>query len=258
MSVLLEHSGAANRAPGRRPRLARLDIQNLILRARQLRAELFGGTLFRAVRTGLRETGLAAVTDAALRGYRRRRTAAELSRLDDALLRDIGVMRGEIPFIAEQAVAPERSADSVRPSWIARRRQARMRRAIVRQLEVLPDWALEDIGIPRHEIGAVAARIAAGQAATPETEVPEIRVTEPAPIAVSPVHDLMHRVEAAVRPLRQWQISRVAANQLARLDPDMLADLGYVKGDVDWVPEVLAERRLRSPANQDGPRAGAA
>jgi len=45
---------------------------------------------------------------------------------------------------------------------------------------------------------------------------------------------------------------------MARLDPDMLADLGYVKGDVDWVPEILARRRLGKPANQDGHRVGAA
>jgi len=258
MSVLAEHEIITNRASRRYPSVIGVDLQALTLRARQLRAQILGGMLGEAVGAVLRETGLTALTDALLRAHRRRRTAVELSRLDDALLRDIGVQRGDIPFFAEQAVALERSAGSVRPSWVARRRQARMRRAIARQLEVLPDWALEDIGIPRHEIGAVAARMAARQAEASETEVRDIRVTEPAPAAVSPVHDLMYRVEAAVRPLRQWQISRVAANQLARLDPDMLADLGYVKGDVDWVPEVLAERRLRRPANQDGPHAGAA
>ena len=53
-----------------------------------------------------------------------------------------------------------------------------------------------------------------------------------------------------VDALRQWNLSRQAAAQMARLDPDVLSDLGYVKGDVDWVPEVLAKRRLhRGHAN---------
>jgi len=103
--------------------------------------------------------------------------------------------------------------------------------------------------------------MAAQQIAAKDSTVPEIRVTEPAsaaPARISPVHDLVHQLEAAVRPLRQWQMSRIAANQMARLDPDMLADLGYVKGDVDWVPEVLTQRRLDQPANQDGQHAGVA
>jgi hypothetical protein len=31
---------------------------------------------------------------------------------------------------------------------------------------------------------------------------------------------------------------------MVRIDPDLLHDIGYVKGDIDWVPEVMAERRL--------------
>jgi len=261
MNVLAEHDSMANPAPERRTQSAGVGIEHSIPPARQLRAEVLDDTLRGVVGAILRETGLAALTGALLRAHGQRRTAAELNRLDDALLRDIGVQRGDIPYIAEQAVAPKRPAASQRPNWLVRRRQARLRRAIAGQLEVLPDWALEDIGIPRHEIAAVAARMAAQQIAAKDRTVPEIRVTEPAsaaPARISPVHDLVHQLEAAVRPLRQWQMSRVAANQMARFDPDMLADLGYVKGDVDWVPEVLTQRRLDQPANQDGQHAGAA
>ncbi len=49
-----------------------------------------------------------------------------------------------------------------------------------------------------------------------------------------------------VLPLRQWDISRRAASQMVRIDPDLLQDIGYVKGDIDWVPEVMAERRLKT------------
>jgi len=262
MTVLVREQTFTQAGSVSHPDLATSDAQTPILQAQQMRSEAVGGMLHRGAAKVWQESGLAALTDALLRTQRQRRTAAELSRLDDALLRDIGVLRGDIPFVAEQAVAARRPA-AQRPSWAARRRQARLRRSIVRQLEVLPDWALEDIGIPRYDIETVAARMAAEQAKAPATATPEAPSAQPAarpaaPVRVSPVHDLVHQLEAALRPLRQWQMSRVAANQMARLDPDMLADLGYVKGDVDWVPEILARRRLGKPANQDGHRVGAA
>jgi len=258
MTVLAREQTFTQAGSASRPNLATSDAQTPILQAQQIRSEAVGGMLHRGAAKVWQESGLAALTDALLRAQRQRHTAAKLSRLDDALLRDIGVLRGDIPFVAEQAVAARRPA-AQRPSWAARRRQARLRRSIVRQLEVLPDWALEDIGIPRYDIETVAARMAAEQAKAPATATPEAPAARPAaPVRVSPVHDLVHQLEAALRPLRQWQMSRVAANQMARLDPDMLADLGYVKGDVDWVPEILARRRLGKPANQDGHRVGAA
>jgi uncharacterized protein YjiS (DUF1127 family) len=52
--------------------------------------------------------------------------------------------------------------------------------------------------------------------------------------------------ELLILPLRQWNISRHAASEMVRIDPTLLHDIGYVKGDVDWVPEVLAERRLKA------------
>ena len=58
--------------------------------------------------------------------------------------------------------------------------------------------------------------------------------------------------QRVVRPVRVWNKSRIAAGQMARLDRDTLDDLGYVKGDVDWVPDALADRSLRS-ANRNSP-----
>lgn len=260
MSVLAEQDSRAKYGAGRAARLTEAEEQAVVLQARQIRAQVLDRMVRGAIGGLLRESGLAALGDALLRAHRRRRTAAELSRLDDALLRDIGLQRGDIPFIAEQVAVPEGPARSVRPSWLVRWRQARLRRGIRHQLEALPDWALEDIGIPRHRIGAVATRMAAQQAKEKDAAAPDIAVTEPASVARdrSPVHDLVHHLEVAVRPLRQWQISRVAANQMARLNRDTLRDLGYVKGDIDWVPEIMAQRRLKRPANQDGSRVGAA
>jgi uncharacterized protein YjiS (DUF1127 family) len=55
---------------------------------------------------------------------------------------------------------------------------------------------------------------------------------------------VMARATSPARSLQQWNLSRQAANDMARIDQEALADLGYVKGDVDRVPEGLAERKL--------------
>ena len=56
----------------------------------------------------------------------------------------------------------------------------------------------------------------------------------------------VRQVKGPVQTLRRWNLSRQAAGDLARLDEEALADLGYVKGDVDWVPEAPAERKLNA------------
>lgn len=183
------------------------------------------------------------------REIHRRRTVAELSRLSNRLLDDIGVIPGDIEVVAARTVGLKdpsgslmhRLAQSIRTAWT--------RRAMIRRFEGMPDWLLEDIGIPRWRISEAVENLLAEPA-----REPQVTVTVPS----SPVHELRTRIDAAVRSLRQWHLSRRTAGQMARLNGGTLADLGYVKGDVDWVPEVLAKRELDRAANENASRSGAA
>jgi uncharacterized protein YjiS (DUF1127 family) len=57
--------------------------------------------------------------------------------------------------------------------------------------------------------------------------------------------------------LRRWNRSRSAAKTLNALDSRMLNDMGFVRGDIDWVAEELAVRSL-APANANKPAPRAA
>ena len=73
-------------------------------RARELQAEAFGRALGAARRFVARSA-----TDAFRRladAIQKRRTMRALSRLDDQLLADIGIDRGQIPVIAQGVIAP--------------------------------------------------------------------------------------------------------------------------------------------------------
>jgi uncharacterized protein YjiS (DUF1127 family) len=160
----------------------------------------------------------------------RSRTLSELERLDDRMLSDIGLTRTKLREKVQSV--PVRS----RPSLLRRMgrslRQSWTKRATVRQLRSLPDALLGDIGIERGQIeDAVTALLAAREAEKPQ----------PVSGRRSPTI-----AELLILPLRQWNISRHAASEMVRIDPTLLHDIGYVKGDVDWVPEVLAERRLKA------------
>ena len=77
---------------------------NYTARARELQSEAIGRALGTAGRF-LARTGVTAyrrIGDA----IRKRRTIAELSRLDDHVLADIGIDRAQIPMIAQGLIAP--------------------------------------------------------------------------------------------------------------------------------------------------------
>jgi uncharacterized protein YjiS (DUF1127 family) len=237
------------------------DIQVLINKGRQARAELLSGmarNAFQAIGRAARSIGfddvMAVLANSKLARARRcRRTIAELNQLSDRMLADIGLTRSQIVEVATLLAAPadgtRRHSKLAQQSIFVRMRLAQQRRKSIRELEQLPDRILADIGIARGRIPAA---------------VDEIMEKRNAPVATSitggsPVHGLLAHLEGAVRPLRQWQLSRLAAGQIARLGSATLADLGYVKGDVDWVPEVLASRKIANTSQpQHRSEAGAA
>lgn len=214
------------------------DTQTLINKGRQVRAETIAATAGQI---------LAVIR----RASRRRQTIKQLQSLSDRMLDDIGLSRSRIVEVATLLAArpvtdQPHDAKPIGETFFAKVRRARLRRATIRELEQLSDRVLSDVGISRGQIPAEVDRILEKRRA----EAPA------APSGVSPVHALLSRLESAVRPLRQWHVSRLAAGQIARLGGATLADIGYVKGDVDWVPEVMAKRKIANSSNR--PQAGAA
>ncbi|MFQ6019063.1 MAG: DUF1127 domain-containing protein [Kiloniellaceae bacterium] len=231
--------------------------QSAILEARRLRAE----TLARLLRAGfgalVRGTGfrrLARLVERNIvlpieRANRRRRTIAELSRLDERMLNDIGLSRADIGTVASDLARRATPAETLPirlPEAVSRAlaaiRAARARGKTIRELKQLPDRLLADIGIARDEIESAVDRLFARQAD---------RGRQRRPSSPSPAHGLRDRAGAVLRALRQWRMSRRAAGQMARFDAQVMADLGYVKGDIDWVPEAMAQRELDRAANRN-------
>lgn len=187
---------------------------------------------------------------ALIRSWNERRVAIkELEGLDDRLLRDIGLTRGDIQDavtcgfanVAPASVLAETGAPTpVQPrrsllgglaarALSALRHRHRVFRTI-NELRALDDRMLADIGLSRGQIPMIASNLAA-----PLEPASKARATiQPSPLG------------SVVLTMRRWNLSRLAASQMARLGPDTLSDLGYVKGDIDWVPEVLANRTLQT------------
>jgi len=164
------------------------------------------------------------------RRIEKRRAISQLRALDERSLRDIGIERGQIELVVEGADAPRPRSPRPEVGPFAALRRWNFRRRTTNTLAALDDRLLEDIGLVRANIpefvrsldNAVVSGRIEGQTAAQR----------------------IRQARAPLKALRQWNLSRRAAHDMARLDPEALADLGYVKGDVDWVPEVLAERKL--------------
>lgn len=148
-----------------------------------------------------------------------RRAIAELHGLNDRALRDIGIERGQIETVV-RAMKPETPRDP-RPEVgpIAALRRWIVRRRTIRTLGALDDRLLEDIGLVRAHIsdfvrdmdGAIVSGRIEGLTAARK----------------------VRNAAGALRDLRRSNLSRQAATDLARLDPDALADLGYVKDSAE-------------------------
>ncbi len=183
---------------------------------------------------------------AGLRSWLRRRAAIrELEALDDHRLADIGLVRGNIREAVERAAAeapPVKGFGDLAGAglaalwrWIPVRPVAGLfglvqrrlqRRATIRELEALDDRMLADIGLLRRDIpGALDRQVAARNA------------------VAAPTLEQVNYWDSVVRALRHWEMSREAAREIVRSDPDAAIDLGGAEGDFDWVPAGVAGRR---------------
>lgn len=171
----------------------------------------------------------AALVESLRRPWRRSQLAFELGRLDERMLADIGMKRFEIEAVACNAArAATPSLGELAGRYLS---TAWKRRQLRRELTALDDRMLTDIGISRADIPAVVAMVGAQPAGEEGQEFD--------PIA----------------SLRVWNRSRETARTLAHMDDRQLNDIGFVRGDIDWVAEELAIRSL-VPANRDSaPRA---
>jgi uncharacterized protein YjiS (DUF1127 family) len=180
----------------------------------------------RTIAPGTVGDALRDLTAALLRPLRRRALADRLERLDDRMLEDIGVRRGEIDSIAESVVARQAPTASAALGSLFAQLGGSLaawseRRAAYHELNGLEDRMLRDIGITRADIPAVLAGM---------TGRGHVDSTDP------------------LEAIRRWARSRAAAEDLNTLDNRTLDDIGMVRGDIDWVAEELAVRSLR-PAN---------
>lgn len=125
------------------------EVERFLLEARRQRAIYINRGLAKLWRA----SGLAAVVSAVQRGVARRRTLAALEDLDDRLLRDIGVERGDIGRIALES---SQVAHPHQAGWLQRLKaeltRAAIRRQTISQLAGLDDRLLRDIGVERAAI----------------------------------------------------------------------------------------------------------
>ena len=162
----------------------------------------------------------------------------DLSRLSERMLADIGLTSGDVEGVAmltaNQTVRLERPLAGEIGSFlydVALRpvvRAVRKRQAYA-ALTALDDRMLNDIGLEREQIPAFVQALSGDRPAAEES--PETVETAP--------------------PFGVWNRYRATARELGQLDNHMLADIGMVRGDIDWVAEELAVRSFRGTANSN-------
>lgn len=136
------------------------EIEHHVARAQELRAEATERILLRAGR------GVARVLRPALAGlarwHRQNQTREALMRCSDCALADIGIERADIPLFAK-GVDPAAHQPALRRWWAAARERLdaaraarRERRQLYRELDAYSDGELDEIGMRRSDIPAIA------------------------------------------------------------------------------------------------------
>ncbi len=136
--------------------------------------------------------------------YLRARMARELADLDDRVLADIGLTRGQIPEVAEIAYR-EKIAEARRvarewlvgllPKWVIRWYK---RNKLYNEMVALSDYMLADIGLSRYEIPRVVHEAYRDQPETVQAPAPErAPVNALAPVTGRiPANDTHHKLAA--------------------------------------------------------------
>jgi uncharacterized protein YjiS (DUF1127 family) len=139
------------------------ELQHIVTGARQERAEKTAAMVAAAFRGTPR--GLRLLRAQLVRFERRRATREALMRCSDRVLADIGIAREDIPLVAkgiDPAAYPLRDP-ALRRWWAAARARLhatgearRERRRLYRELDAYNDGELEEIGLRRADIPAIA------------------------------------------------------------------------------------------------------
>lgn len=211
------------------------DWTDIVVEARHLQSEAFGRFIASAARAVARWTGLAALYHAVAvplrRALERRRTVAELRRLDHRMLRDIGLEPYMVEDFAdgltEQNAKPQRRPEGL----LAKLRRWQLRQRTIRELEAQSDRTLEDIGLTRGQIKAVTER-ALAEAEAPQDEAPKVETT---------FGDSASRGTA-------WNLPRKAATEIGRIAADHIVDAGYVREVMRPTPKQMAQRSRNQTA----------
>ena len=139
------------------------ELQHIITGARQERAEKTAAMVAAAFRGTAR--GLQLLLAQIVRWEKRRATRAALMRCSDRVLADIGIEREDIPLVARgidpaeyplREPALRRWGQAARARLDALRQARRERRRLYRELDAYSDRELEEIGLRRADIPAIA------------------------------------------------------------------------------------------------------
>jgi uncharacterized protein YjiS (DUF1127 family) len=174
------------------------------------------------------------VTNAVRRVVERTTILRELAALSDRELADIGLLRGDIPAAAMNSVTvPEGPSlfaafgEMLHDLLIAPVVLWNKRRVAYTALNALDNRMLADIGVARAEIADVVKGLHKSVA------YPSVSLDVVAPIAA-------------------WNRARQTANQLYKLEDRMLADIGVVRGDIEWLASEVAHKAVTA-ANRNQP-----
>jgi uncharacterized protein YjiS (DUF1127 family) len=186
-----------------------------------------------------RETGFAALNrfgavlvNSVRRHFRRAAIERELARLDNRMLEDLGLVRSEISFVADQAVAIPGEGTLfqefsrlvvnllVRPvvEW-------NRRREVYDQLMAMDDRMLADIGMSRYEAAEYVRRLGR-------------ELHEPLPETLAAME------QDVTAPLRAWNRARLTARQLNELSDRQLLDIGVVRGEIAELAQEVSRKAV--------------